>query len=696
VLALGLLAPGRANAAAQLELKKGERLAFVGNSLGERMNLYGHFEALLHSRFPEKELAVRNFCRPADEVALRQRPNDYTKLDDPLEVFAPDTFFCFFGYNESFAGPAGAEKFKTDYESFMADYRKAYGKDGKALRFVLVSPIAFENTGNPLQPDGATENQNLRLYSGAAAEVARKLNLPFVDLFTATAKLFDAKPGAQFTINGVHINESGDRLVAELLDRALFDGPNQARAGSPQFEKIRAAVNDKSWVHFNDYRMLNGWYVYGGRRTYDTETFPREYKKIRSMAAVRDRYIWDIAQGKTVSAAPDDSGTGELIVPKTMFGTRTYSEPKELHYQTPDEAMNLFTLAPGYEIKLFASEAQFPELAKPVQLNFDGKGRLWVCTMPTYPLWRPGDPKPNDKLLIFEDTDGDGRADTCKVFADGLQCPTGFEFVNGGVVVTSQPRLLFLKDTNGDDRADVRVEWLDGFATEDTHHAIGAFEWSPGGELYMLEGISLSTTVETPWGPFRNHNVSICYKLDPKTLRLAAHVTPCFANPWCYTHDRWGQGFVGDGTGAQQYWATPISGAPFKGRKGSQVFINPGFRPALGCEIVSSRHFPEAAQGNYLIANVIGFNGIGQFKVREEESGYAAEKIEPLVESSDKNFRPGDPQFGPDGALYFIDWHNPLIGHMQYSQRDPNRDHTHGRIYRITAKNRPLLKAPPV
>jgi hypothetical protein len=76
-----------------------------------------------------------------------------------------------------------------------------------------------------------------------------------------------------------------------------------ASFGSEKYETLRAAINDKSWVHLQDYRMLNGWYVYGGRRTYDTETFPREYIKIRKMAEVRDRYVWDMAQGKPVLKA---------------------------------------------------------------------------------------------------------------------------------------------------------------------------------------------------------------------------------------------------------------------------------------------------------------------------------------------------------------------------------------------------------
>ncbi|HEX4413361.1 MAG TPA: cytochrome C, partial [Lacipirellulaceae bacterium] len=84
-----------------------EHIALVGNSLAERMNLYGNFETLLHTRLPKLELVVRNFARPCDAVDDRQRPNDYTALDDPLKIFAPDTFLCFFGFNEAFAGKNG-------------------------------------------------------------------------------------------------------------------------------------------------------------------------------------------------------------------------------------------------------------------------------------------------------------------------------------------------------------------------------------------------------------------------------------------------------------------------------------------------------------------------------------------------------------------------------------------------------------
>src|SRR5207249_4070869 len=112
-----------------------------------------------------------------------------------------------------------------------------------------------------------------------------------------------------------------------------------------------------------------------------------------------------------------------------------------------DEAIARMTVAKGMKVNLFASEKQFPELAKPVQMGWDARGRLWVAAWPSYPHWKPKS-ELNDKILIFEDTNGDGRADKMTVFADKLHCPTGFELVNGGVLVAQAPDLMFLKDTD--------------------------------------------------------------------------------------------------------------------------------------------------------------------------------------------------------------------------------------------------------
>jgi putative heme-binding domain-containing protein len=694
-----------------------ERIALVGNSLAERMNLFGHFESLLHARFPRHELVVRNFARPADAVDIRQRPMSYTELGDPLQVFRPDTLLCFFGFNESFAGADGVDHFRAAYGRFLEEMARQYPRNGAGVppRFVLISPIAWEPTANPLWPDAAERNRNLRLYAETIAEVARERRLAFVDLFTPTVPLFAAEPGMQYTINGCHLNEAGDRDVALLLDRSLFGDTTPAPIGSQPFERLRAAVNDKSWIHLQDYRMLNGWYVYGGRRTWDTETFPREYRKIRAMAALRDRYVWDLAQDKS-PAPPDDRTTPELDVPPTRFGNpqQDYSEPEELRYLSPEESIGAMKVPEGFQVQLFASEREFPQLAKPNQLNFDHAGRLWVSCMPTYPQWKPGEERPRDRLLIFEDTNADGRADRCITFYDKLHCPTGFEFWNGGVLVVDQPRLIWLKDADGDDHAEVVVHLFDGWASDDTHHTIGAFEYSNGGLLHMLEGISMSTAVETPWGPHRRKDASGAHVLDPRTLRLQHFETPGYGNPWCYVFDSWGRGIVGDGTTAQQHWDAPLSGAAVTGRSGmNPIFDTQGMRPVVGSEFLISRHLPDDVQGQFIYACVINMNGMPRFAVYDESSGLRGHRImrrdavargsadpaqdakqlpDDLLASTDKNFRPVDPQIGPDGALWFGDWCNAIIGHMQYSQRDPNRDHVHGRVYRLVSTHRPLLE----
>ena len=687
-----------------LELIQGERIAFVGNTNAERMSLYGHFETMLHLRFPAKELVVRNFGFPGDEVSIRQRSADYTKIDDPLTAFGPDTILSFFGWNESFKGKDGIEKFKSDYENFIDDFTRRYPRDDakSPLRFVLVSPLAFENTGDKHLPSGKLENENLKLYTAAVKAVAEKRKLAFVDVFTPTLAAFE-KGGGKLTVSGFQMNEAGDKVFGATLDAILFGTNTSAvKPGTSEFEKLRLAVVDKSWHHSQDYRMVNGWYVYGGRRTWDTETFPREYAKLRNMVAVRDHYVWDIAGGKPVSEKPDDSKTGELFVPTTGFGTT--QSPKSENaiggpvIAPPAELIKGARVPTGFKLELFADEKKFPELASPVQINFDNKGRLWVACMPTYPQWRPGDAKPNDKLLILEDTDGDGKADKCTVFYDKLQCPTGFEFYNGGVLVMDQPRMLFLKDTDGDDKADEVTYLMDGWATDDTHHTCGAWEWSHGGLLHMLEGIATSTTLETPWGPHLSKGDGGAYVLDPRTMHISQFKLPGMYNMWCYVFDEWGNGIVGDGTTANQAWDVPLSGKQFNGRKQLNFILPNGERPNLGNEWLVSRALPDNVQKHFTYACVINLNGLTHYTIREDGAGFMGERVkgtdakwDDLLRSPDKHFRPSDPQIAPDGALYFGDWASPLIGHMQYSQRDPNRNHTKGRIYRLVGADKKLI-----
>ena len=172
------------------------------------------------------------------------------------------------------------------------------------------------------------------------------------------------------------------------------------------------------------------------------------------------------------------------------------------------------------------------------------------------------------------------------------------------------------------------------------------------------------------------------------------YVTYPFANPHGHVFDAWGQDIIVDGTGAVPYHGPLISSRlefPQKHPSAPQVYQQ-RTRPCPGIEILTSRHFPPELNGNLLVPNVIGFQGILQYQLLDKDSSLGAREVEPIVKSSDENFRPADVEIGPDGAIYFTDWHNPIIGHMQHNLRDPSRDRTHGRVYRVTWPGRPLEK----
>ena len=705
----------------KLQFKKGDHVVLIGNTLAERMQYFGHLETLLHSRFPELNLVVRNLGWSADELALRPRSQSFKDHGHTLEDHKADCLLAFFGFNESFAGERGLPKFKEDLEKFVTETLASKYNGTSSPRLVLFSPIAHENLNRRGYPDGVENNKNLALYTEAMAQVATKHNLPFVDLYKPSLQLMTISAGKrlvpQLTINGIHLNAAGDKHIAQIIDEALFGPqPSVGRSTAPShppvdLEKLRAEVNEKNLQFFYDHRAVNGFYIYGGRKNpFGVVNFPVEFAKLRKMIASRDERVWAVAQGKTVPATIDDSSTGENPKVDTNIGNPNAGKNRRdnvIAITSPAEAQQKFTLPEGYEVNLFASEQEFPDLQKPVAFGFDAKGRLWVCTMPSYPQYLPGNP-PNDKILIFEDTNSDGRADKQTVFADKLYLPAGFEFWDGGVIVAQQPNVMFLKDTNGDDKADVRELILHGFDSADSHHAISAFTFDPGGALYFEEGTFHHTQVETPWGPERCANAGV-FRYEPRTGKMDVFVSYGFANPWGHIFDTWGQNFVADASGGANYYGTAFSGDVDYPHKHASLkqFLTKQWRPTCGCELVSSRNFPPEAQGDYLLNNCIGFQGVLQYKMHDEGlekdpktmqlgSGFHADPVDPLLQSSDPSFRPVDIEFAPDGSLYIADWYNPLIGHMQHSIRDPNRDHVHGRIWRIHYKNRPLATPPKI
>jgi glucose/arabinose dehydrogenase len=710
--------------AAVLEVARGEHIAIVGNTTAERLQHDGWLETMIQSRFPGYELTIRNLGFSGDEIATRLRSTNFGTPDEWLSGQAgpiggytenrfagtntrADIIFAFFGYNESYAGEAGVAAFRTDLGAWLTHTLAQRYNGRSAPRVVLFSPIAHENLDNPDLPDGVANNLRLALYTRAMGEVAAAAGVTFVDLFAPSTRLY-AENRAPLTINGVHLNAEGNRLIAGAIDRALF-GDRPAGPG-PNLERIRQAVIDKDFHWYQRYRVTDGYSTYGDRaflnfirtnprnvtdaqakaaapgdvlpKNYDT--LQRELPILDTMTHNRDRRIWAVSAGRDEPV--DDTNTPPFVAAGTNL---TEKAP----FIDGGSAIDVMKIGAGLRVDLFASEREFPDLVNPVQMAFDTRGRLWVASWKNYPHWQPKTPM-DDKLLILEDTNGDGRADRRTVFAGDLQNPTGFEFYNGGVIVAQQPNLVFLKDTNGDDRYDEKVTLLHGFDTADTHHGINSFAWDPGGALYMQEGIFHRTQVETPWGPTLRQADGGVYRFEPRTWKLETYVPMNFPNPHGHVFDGWGRDIIFDATGGQPYYGPSFSTKKYYPAMETNKAPKPGdvrVRPVGGVELLSSRHFPEAMQGNLVVLNTIGFRGLLNYKLTEDGAGLKSTEVESFLESADPNFRPVDAEVGPDGALYFIDWHNPVVGHMQHNLRDESRDRQHGRVYRVTYPGRPLL-----
>jgi len=357
---------------------------------------------------------------------------------------------------------------------------------------------------------------------------------------------------------------------------------------------------------------------------------------------------------------------------------------KEIPNTDPAAELATFKAAPGLEVNLFASE---PMIHKPIQMAWDEKGRLWVASSAIYPHIKPGQTE-TDKILVLEDTDGDGKADKSTVFYEGLLVPTGILPGDGGAYVANSTELLFMKDTDGDGKADTKEVLLSGFGTEDTHHILHGFKRGPDGCLYLMQSVYIHAHIETPFGVRRLMGSGI-WQYRPETGRLEIF-TMGQINPWGHIFDKWGQSFTTDGAyGEGINYAFP--GATYRCLPNQRPRIlkglNPGQPKHCGLEIISGRHFPDEWQGD-LITNDFRGHRVNRFKVSDQGSGFASRQMEDVLRSNHGSFRPVDVKMGPDGALYIADWYNPIIQHGEVDFRDNRRDHVRGRIWRISVKGR--------
>jgi len=378
------------------------------------------------------------------------------------------------------------------------------------------------------------------------------------------------------------------------------------------------------------------------------------------------------------------------IVLAAAAPAQNQTELHEIPTPNVEEELAQFEVAEGFEVNLFAAE---PMVANPIGISWDADGRLWVAGSTLYPHIAPGQ-QLADSISVLEDVDGDGVADAATVFARGLFIPTSVLPGDGGVYVCNSTEILHLSDTNGDGKADKTRVVLSGFGTEDTHQTIHSLRWGMDGFMYINQSIYIHSHVETPYGVRRLGGGGI-WQFNPQTLQLEVF-TRGFVNPWGHHQDAWGQSFATDGAYHEGINYT-FPGGTFlhSGITPILTGLNPGSPKHCGLEILSGRHLPEDWQGNHITNDFRGHR-VCRFVVTENGTGYLSQEQTELIKTNHVWFRPVDVKMGPDGAIYIADWYNPIIQHGEVDFRDPRRDHEHGRIWRVTAKDRPLVQRPQI
>ncbi|MDF1738677.1 MAG: HEAT repeat domain-containing protein [Verrucomicrobiales bacterium] len=657
-----------------LELKKGDRIAFIGNTLLDRAQNFGHFESYLHLAHPDHELVIRNFSWSADEVDLQPRPDNFATVKQHLTREKIDVIFAAFGYNESFAGPEAIGSFKARMTTWLIDLKTSAFNGETAPRIVLISPVANENIENI--PAADLNNANLKAYSDAIAEVAEKENVGFSNVYDATeAAMRDG--ASDLTINGAHLLDEGYKIFADQLFSETFG----ESAPDPN-DELRKIIVDKNRQYFRRYRPLNTFYYVGGRsKTYGYLDFLPAMRNFEIMTANRESRAREIAQGKSFGETPvDDSNVPPL---GDVIEARGANE-----WLSPADEQAAFRVDPRFEVNLFASEEEFPEIACPIQMRWDSKGRLWVSCSTTYPHIYPGQ-EPNDKIVILEDTDNDGKADKSTVWADDVHIPLSFELYKDGIFVSEEPHFAQLRDTDGDDKADWRRHPLTGFGCEDSHHALHDFTFTPDGDLLFRESIFHNSQVETPYGPIRAKN-SAWFQFRPDSQKLTSFGAYPNTNPWGVTFDKWGHHVASHPIFASAFHAT---NPPYPEQHPKAVGI-PAYSGTCGHEFVDFASWPKEMQGGFIKARYKPTNRIEIHKWVEKEDHFTEEYVSDLIFSENLSFIPVDIRYGPRGAMYICDWYNPVKGHAQYSLRDPRRDRKSGRIWRVTPKGAELQEPP--
>lgn len=654
-------------AAETFELRSGDRVVMIGDALIEQEQYFGWIEVMMTTEFPESDITFRNLGWNADTPAGVSRnglsllqagrePQDegWRQLQKQIELTQPTVAVLGYGMANALQTQdlsvdtkraASMVNFSTHYLRLVEQIKQT----NPDCRLVFLSPIA--PVGQSILPKNMIDD-----YGDLIQLVSDKVGGRYVDLTAVATKANERK-------DPIHLNDAGYKAAAIAIGKSLEmdHGDWQTSAAT---EKLRATILEKNRLWFHRSRPANMAYVFGFRKSEQGQNAV----EIPQFDALIEKEELAIASLRSLSA--------NSVKPAAPRIQSKYA--KFTRQPTPD-----FVVGDGLEVTLWAEN---PMLNKPIHMNFDPQGRLWVASSEAYPMIEVGQAMP-DKIIVLEDSNHDGTADKSTVFADGLLIPTGVAPGNGGVYVAQSTDLLFLKDTDGDGKADYRERVLSGFGTEDTHHNLHTLLFAPDGRLYMNQSVYTRTDTETPYGVVRL-KAGGGFRLDTKNKRMDIFFRGLW-NPWGHQFDRFGNSFMTDGAGFAGI-AYVFPGATFNPTPGARQIldlISPGSYPKFcGAEIIRGDSFPDDWQ-NSLVTCDFRANRVTRFSLSENGSGFVTTQQPDLIRTSASTFRPIDVKQGPDGALYIADWSNPIINHGEVDFRDPRRDRWHGRIWRVAAKN---------
>ncbi|MBO9683969.1 MAG: ThuA domain-containing protein, partial [Flavisolibacter sp.] len=392
--------------------------------------------------------------------------------------------------------------------------------------------------------------------------------------------------------------------------------------------------------------------------------------------------------------------------------------PKVQESLTPEQSMSLIQVPPGFELQLFASE---PMVVNPIYMNWDERGRLWVIETVDYPNEIKTDDIGDDRIVILEDTDGDGKADKKTIFAEKLNIPTSFVFSNGGVIVSQAPSFVFLKDTNGDDKADVRQNILPGWGKNDTHAQASNLRYGLDNQIWGVVGYSGYYNGKKGKDSIRISNG--VYKFDPNTKQLE-YLSNTSNNTWglgfseefdvfISTANNTHTAFFGmprryfqkvniNETGVEKLDAHYALHTGTKNLR--QVDVHGGFTAAAGHSLYTARVYPKEFWNRIAFVTEPTARLIHKVILQQSGSGFKEDGDGwNLLNSADEWAAPIQAEVGPDGAVWVTDWYDFIIQHNPTPSEasaglkaengkgnayiNPLRDHERGRIYRIAYKD---------